>query len=90
MARGLVLAAGLKKVYDHQVGIGKQPFLGSHARRFGCSRHRPEVFVARQSAQVLDADAGKAGDFFLSKKLLARLDSDHFRGLSICQMLIQA
>jgi hypothetical protein len=83
-----VLAAWVKEVHDHQIGIGEQPLLSAGTRRFGRSS-RSQVLIACHSAQMLDANAGQTGDFVLGKKLLTRPDSDHFGGLSICRMLLE-
>lgn len=73
----LVLAARMKHGQDHQVRIGEQPLFGLRTRRFGRAHQLPQMAVACQSADVLQADPGQADDFIFRKNLLARLDSDH-------------
>ena len=67
---GSVRAARMEQVHDHQLGVGEE-------ERPRASDQGSEVLVARQSPQVLEADAGQRGDFLLGENLLARLDPDH-------------
>jgi hypothetical protein len=75
--KNLVFAARLEDGHDHEIRVRVQPFLRSRARLFRHARKRPEVFVPREATEVLAADAGEAGNFFLGEDLLAGLDSHH-------------
>jgi hypothetical protein len=66
----------MQHVHDHQIRAAEYPFFGP---RGGGAGERAEVFVSGEAAEVLAADAGEAGDFFLGEDFLARLDSDHGR-----------
>ena len=75
-----MLAAWMEHGHDHQIGIAEEPFLGSSGS-FGHAIERSKVLVPRETAKMLAADASQAGDLFLGENLLARLNSDHRRGL---------
>ena len=75
-----MLATGMEHVDDHQFGVAEEPFLGP-CGSFGNAGQSSEVLVAGQTSQMFAADACEARDFVLSKNPLARLDSDHRRGL---------
>ena len=72
-----MLAARMEHGQDHQVRIAEQPLFGLRTRRFGRAHQLPEMAVAGQSADVLQADPSQANDFIFREDFLARLDSDH-------------
>lgn len=75
--RKLVLAAWMKGRHDRQVRIREKPLFSLGARRFGDRGQFAEVLVARDAAEMFEANAREAGDLFLGEDLLARLDPDH-------------
>ncbi len=56
-----------------------EPLLDLLTGRFRSPRDndKAQVLCARKGVQVLQADSGQAGDFFVGKEFLARLDPDH-------------
>ena len=56
-----------------------EPLLDLLTGRFRSPRDndKAQVLCARKAVQVLQADSGHAGDFFVGKEFLARLNLDH-------------
>ena len=73
----LVLAAGVQRCEDEEVGKSKQPVVG--LLPCGGNRARDEANVpgARQSVEMLEADAGQVGGLRVREDLLTGLDLDH-------------
>jgi len=72
-----VLAARIENREDHQIGIREEPLLSFRTRGFGDARKFAQMPVLRETAEVLQANAGEPGNFVLGEELLARLDSYH-------------
>ena len=75
-ARGLVRAAREERHQHHQVGQSEQPLFGLDTSRFGRPGDHAQVTAAREVVQVIDANAGQAGNFGVRKDLLTGFDSN--------------
>ena len=73
----LVLAAWMDHRQDHEVRMRKQPLFRLGPCAFCCANHGPQVLIAGEGLEMIDADPGNVGDFILGKELLARSDSNH-------------
>lgn len=75
--RELVLAAGKEDGQDIQIGIGEQPAVGMLSGRLRGADNGPEMLAAGHAMKVVQANPGKAGDFFVCEESLTGFDSDH-------------
>jgi hypothetical protein len=73
-----MIAARLQDGDNHQVGIREKPLFGFDAGGFGCAGNGAQVLIAREAAQVIDADPGESYDFVFREHFLAGLDAHHF------------
>jgi len=76
-----VRAAREERHQHHQVGQSEQPLFGLDASRFGRAGDHAQMTAAREVVQVIDANAGQAGNFGVRKDLLTGFDSNQ-RGLA--------
>jgi hypothetical protein len=67
----------MKHGKDQEVRIGEKPLPGFRFRGLGSSRQSSQMAVARQFAQMIEANAGQADNFIFGEELLAGFDSDH-------------
>ena len=72
-----MLAARIQHRQEHQVRQRKQPLIGLLPRWLIRACDKAEVPAARQTVEMLHADARQAGNLRVRKDLLARLDLDH-------------
>ena len=74
----LVTALGEQSHQDHEIGQGEEPIVG-FAGGFGGASDEAEVARLGELADVLDTDAGQAGNFRIGEDFLARFDGNHGR-----------
>ena len=65
----------------HQVGKSKQPLFGLDTSSFCRPGDHAQMTAAREVVQVIDANAGQAGNFGVREDFLTRFDSNQ-RGLA--------
>ena len=74
-----MLAAMVEDSEDHQVRVREQPLFGLLACGSSRALDEAEVLAARKISQMLEANPGQAGDFFLGEDLLAGFHCNHFQ-----------
>lgn len=75
--RRLVLATLVQSRQDHQVRKREQPLVSLPTRRRCRARDKSDMPSARETVEMLEADAREGGSFHVREDLLARLDFDH-------------
>jgi hypothetical protein len=73
----LMLAARVQNREDHEIRIREKQLFGARTGGLGRAGQFAEVPIAGQSAEMVQANSGQAGNFVFGEELLARFDSHH-------------
>jgi len=73
-----VRAAREESDKHHQVGQSKQPLLGLDTSSFCRTGDHAQMTAAREVVQVIDANAGQAGNLGVREDFLTRFDSNQW------------
>jgi hypothetical protein len=74
---GLVFAARLQHVNDHQFGLREEPLLGFRAGCFRRAHDPAEMLILGYAAEMVEADARQVADFIFGEYFLAEFDPNH-------------